>query len=344
MVSLKENLAKYTKQSPPRMGEILHELVALHSARIFSDDEELRDKMRNLGVAEADILKVCLITKVTGFQDLIQPDKKLLQTDLDRFAHNAVKETDLNRAAVLRLMTEIVGATGKAVLCGSQKQMEQAVLEERAFMLPATLYEKELKDFQEAFELCRRRGNLTGLDLQRMEPLVAAGLPRAKYYVGYCLLHGAEEGHQQGAALLMEAAKAGDVEAAAELGDYYFKRGPSGWANAYSCYTSFGALALTPQRKRAVLSILNQKRFNHRFLWLSSILFLLFIATVFFAPGQMLYPPHCVWGSVCAVGSLAVLLLAARRLRRSPFDSFYFVPAAMFVLWSIYIAMRLLPV
>lgn len=344
MALLKEDFAKYTKKSPPSIVEILRSLIAMYSMHVFSDTEGLQNKMRDLGAAEEDIWKVCLMTKVTGFQEMIQRDKKLLQTDLDRFVHNAVEETDLNRIAVLRFTEAIVGAAGKAVRCSSQKQMEQAVLEEQAFILPVAFYEKELKNFQKSFEQCRRLGNFASLDLQSIQPLVAAGLPRAKYYVGYCLLHGLPEGHQQGIALLEQAAGAGDVEAAAELGDYYFKCGSGGWDSAYSYYTGFGALALTSPRKRAVLTILNQKQFNYRFLWLNSLLFLLIAATVFFAPGKMIYSQHYVWGSVCAAGSLAVLLLAVHRFRRSPFGSFYFVPAAMYVLWSIYIAVRLLPV
>lgn len=354
MISLKEDLEEYAEKPVPPVSAILQELVGVYSVRIFSDPEKLRTAMRSRGAAEADICKVCLITGVTGFQAMIQPEKKLLQADLDHFVHNAVEETDLNRAVVLRLTAEIVGAAGKVQLCGSREQLEEviqeetvlekAVLEEHAFMIPVTLYEKELEDFQESFEDCRRRGSFASFDLRRITPLVAAGLPRAKYYMGCCQLHGEAEGHQQGAALLEEAARAGEVEAAAELGDYYFKCGPGEWSHAYSCYTGFGALALTPQRKDAVLKMLHQKQFNCRFLLLSALLFLLIAITIFFAPGRTVYSPHFLWGGVCAAGSLAVLLLAVRRFRKNPFGSFYFTPVAMLVLWSIHIAVRLLPV
>lgn len=344
LVSLEEDLLQYTKRFPPERGGILYRLVYKYSVQIFSDEKQLRDGMRSLGAAEEDILKVCLIARVTGFQDLIRPGKKLLQTDFDRFVCNAVKETELKRTAVLQLMAEITYAAGTAVLCRSRRQIERAVQAERAFAIPVSLYEEELQDFQRDFEMCRRWGDFTVLDLQRMEPLAAAGLPRAKYYLGYCLLHSTEAGREKGVALLEEAAGAGDTEAAAELGDYYFKCGPSRWSRAYSCYTGFGALALDEQRKDAVLTMLNQKRFNHRFLWLSAILLLLFAGTVILAPGARIYAPHYGLGGICAAGSLAILLLAVLRFRRSPFGNVYFVPAGMLVLWSIYIAVRLLPV
>lgn len=59
-----------------------------------------------------------------------------------------------------------------------------------------------------------------------IEPLVQYGIPKAKYYLGYCLLKGIqlEENETRGIALLHEAADAGDSTAAAALGDYYLKK------------------------------------------------------------------------------------------------------------------------
>ena len=141
---------------------------------------------------------------------------------------------------------------------------------------------------------------------------------------------------------VQEAADAGDTQATATLGDYYYDKGVSDWGKAYEYYTGFGSLALSKKRKDAIVSILNQKKFNRSMIGLSITFFLAIVATLILAPGAPLYVAHRVIGSIFTLLSLAILALAILHHRIKPYDTLYYVPIGMFTMWFFYMAIRFL--
>lgn len=324
------------------LAQALCALVAEQGTKVLREGETLRQALLRRKVPAAEVDRLALMTGVTGFQALLEQDERTQQTDLDRYVSNAVRETELNRAAVLRLTRDLAQALGLAFDYAPQEPTQEGVVAEHAFTVPAALYEQELSAFRTAFQ--KRGDGKPPLPFYRLIPLVTAGIPRAKFYYGYCLLHGVEQPKDDAAGrrLLEEAAAAGDPLAAAELGDYWFAQGPRHWGEAYGYYTGFGALALTKGRQAAVRDILNQQRFNRKLLVLSAVLFLLLFSTLFWVPGAGLWAARRTAGVLCAVLGAGLLGYTFLRCRTRPYEPIYFAPAGVFGLWAVYTLIRLL--
>lgn len=327
------------------LGSILRSLVARHSYKVYFNDNQLQSALHELGAAPSDIYKVCLMTKVTGFRDLMECDSRTQQIDLDRFVQNAVEETGFNRTTVMGLTSDIALSADIACNCNTNHFATRKLLTETAFVVPASLYESEIKEFKEAFEKSAFKDkDVTKLDFSKLQPLVAAGIPKAKFYLGYCLLYGIqfESDNVRAIRLLQEAADEGDTQAAATLGDYYYDKGVSNWGKAHEYYTGFGSLALSKKRKDAIVSILNQRIFNRSMIGLSIVFFLAIVTTLILIPGAPLYPAHRVIGGIFTLLSLSILILAILHHRIKPYDTLYYVPVGMFTMWFFYMAIRLL--
>lgn len=329
-------------QADTTLAQILDALVSERGKQILLKSEELRRELLRRNVPEAEVDRLALMTGVTGFRALLEKDERTQQADLDRYVANAVRETELNRATVLRLTHDIAWAAGVAFDYVPISILPEGVVAEQAFTVPASLYEQELEAFRTALQ--KRGEGRPPLPFNRLFPLVTAGIPRAKYYYGYCLLHGVEqpEDNEMGLRLMNEAAAAGDPLAAAELGDYWFARGPRNWGRAYSYYTGFGAMALTRARQEAMKEILNQQHFNRKLLRLSVIFFLLLFSTLFFVPGVQLWAAYRAVGWICAALGAGLLVYTKLRCRVRPYESIYFAPVGVFGLWALYTLIRLL--
>ena len=324
------------------LAQALCALVAEQGTKALREGEALRQDLLRRKVPAAEVDRLALMTGVTGFQALLEQDERTQQTDLDRYVSNAVRETELNRAAVLRLTRDIAQAAGLAFDYAPEESQQEGAVREQAFTVPASLYQQELELFDRAF---RRKDDVKiKLPFHRLIPLVNAGIPRAKYYYGYCLLHGLQQPQDGKLArrLLEEAAAAGDPRAAAELGNYWFEQGPRYWGRAYGYYTGFGALALDPKQQDAVREILNQQRFNRKLLALSVLLFLLLFSTLVFVPGARIWAARRAVGVLCAVLAAGLLVYTGLRCRTRPYEPIYFAPAGVFGFWAVYTLIRLL--
>ena len=72
-------------------------------------------------------------------------------------------------------------------------------------MLAYAVCRENLSKFKDAFEKAAfKKSTSVVLDFELIEPLVQYGIPKAKYYLGYCLLKGIqlEENETRGIALL----------------------------------------------------------------------------------------------------------------------------------------------
>lgn len=329
------------------LGSILATVVAENLGdEVFFDTQRLTESMENAGASKFDIHSVCIMTQVTGFREILRRDPRTAQIDLDRYIQNATEETGFNRETILRLTSSIAYATGIAMNYDTRSKVHSDVTTDTVATLASSVCQSELNKFKESFEkVIIKKSSSVQLDFDSLEPLVNVGIPKAKYYLGYCLLKGIqlEENEERGVELLREAADAGDSKAAAVLGDYYFEQGgSSNWTKAYEYYTGFGSAALSKTRKSAIVSILNHKLYNKKILGLCIALFIALVATVVWAPATSLYAVRPFWGWLAIIIQLGLLVLKVMHYRVKPYDCVYTLPVAMFGVWFVYMAIRLL--
>ena len=338
--NIRNDLADYAGLVPVTATELdvaMQRIVSENGTDALLDEGRLHRLMGECGVGEIDICKVLLLSKVDGFRELVTRDGYCPRVDLDRFVANAERQAGLNRYEIGRITRAISDAVGvtydyKAVPAGGDPMVR-----ERAFTIPASLYDKELVNFGNDLGKAVANGSsLLDQDFGPIEPLVEMGIPLAKHYMGYCLLHGSDDASTQdtGIALLTEAAAAGNSQAMAELGDYYYDQGTSSWTQAFDCYTGIGALALSPKRHENVLAILNRKSTNSKMLVSSAVMLALMLLTSVFGLGASVLP-----GILLTLVSAVILVFGFLHFRKAPYDDVYVFPVAMFVLWTISVAL-----
>lgn len=325
------------------LGTVLSSAAARYGENLFTDAAVLQHALTEAGTPPAEIYRVCLMTQVSGFGELLKRDPRTMQVDLDRYIQNAADETGLSRDTILRLTGDIVLALGGSM---DNRDLSSA---RRSDFVPQTvaimaqaLYEEQLHAFQTDFDKAAA-GASVKLDFDKLEPLVNAGIPQAKYFLGSCLLNGIQlpVNEERGLELLHEAADVGDSRAAAALGDYYYCQGDSDSLTlAYQYYTGFGAATLDPSRQAAVTGILNQKVFNGKLLKLCALLLAVCAVTVIWAPASSLYAPCTALGWVALAVQAALLLLGFLRCRAKPYSSIYALPVAMSGVWFLYMLAR----
>lgn len=328
------------------LSSILSSVVEQNGVEILFDTVRLEEAMRSNGAEEADIYRVCLMTQVTGLRELLKRDARTAQLDLDRYIQNAVEESCLNRDAILQIVSAISFAIGISMNVRENPSKDADHTTSKVAVLAYAVCRENLSKFKDAFEKAVfKKSTSVVLDFELIEPLVQYGIPKAKYYLGYCLLKGIqlEENETRGITLLHEAADAGDSTAAAALGDYYFEKGgSSNWTKAYEYYTGYGAIALNKNRKKAIVSILNHKLYNRKILGLCVILFFAFVATVIWAPATAVFAARPFWGWLAVAVQLTLLVLSILHYRSKPYDCVYTLPVAMSAIWFVYMAIRLL--
>lgn len=341
--SIKDYLGAYTASSGD-LSALLSSVVSKYTSGVYFDETKLRSAMQEFGATNNQVLKICIMTNVNGFRELLEKDARVQQVDLDRYVQNAIKETGFNHAMTLELISAIAVSAGIAFDYMADICQRAVTAEKRAYVVPAGVYEGELKRFEIAFSKGDYE-NIPPQELTRLETLAAVGIPKAKYYLGYCLLKNEqyEKNSPFGLQILEEAAAEGDSSAAGALGDYHYEQGSANsWSRAYEYYTGYGAVALNKSRRDALASIVNEKIYNRKMIIASVFLAIIMLATLVIAPGINIYAAHRIAGTICFLGSVVLVVASALHYKVRPYDSIYWVPCLMFVVWFLYIAIRLI--
>lgn len=341
--SVKAYLGLYTAPVN-EITEILTTVVDKNSSAIYLQPDKLKNAMAQSGANQMQITKVMLMTQVSGFRELLDLDARMQQNDLDRYVQNAIKETGFNRTQVLEITSAISMTLGIPFDIDADDLVQKNITIEKAYVIPVSNYEKELN------KICAGRYTSPKIsyssdEMMKLEALASAGISRAKYLLGYCLINNEayESSLPLGVQMLEEAASDGDSLAAGALGDYYYAQASSdSWQKAYSYYTGYGRSALSKKRKDAITNIINHKAFNRKMLYASVILALCFLLSLVFVPAAPLFAAHKIWGSICFIGAVATILVAFLHHRICPYDSLYWVPTGIFMFWFLYMAVRII--
>lgn len=322
------------------LGTVLRKIVEEKSLEIYYNNEELQKALGEKQVPEFTIHQLCLLTRVSGFRQLLDSTTK--QIELDRYVRNAVEETGLSKPVVMELAAYIAYSLDIAIFCDTEEKMNQALEQQSAYVIPYSMYERELK------EIRRQLFNETSsgfFAFEKLELLVAVGLPKAKFYMGYCLLNGISlpEDSQRGLQLLKEAAQAGDIEASAALGDYYYGLNDADSLEiAYQYYTGYGALALNKKRQTAITSIFNHKKYNQKVFHLSIAFAVITIVMILLLSQLSLYAVHPIWSGICIIAEILLAVSMVQVHSTRPYYSLYRIPIAMFGVWCFFAAIKLL--
>ena len=336
---------------PTDLSAKLNDFVAKYGANSLSHTEQLRKQLREANVPKIDIYQACLLTTVTGFDKMLALNKNTEQLELNRFVYNAIAQTGLARDVILRLTADFAQAAGYERLSADSFNPWNRGQIKRAFVVPWSLYENDLRSVEKDFSIWKCSGtNMAAGTLNCLRQLNNIGIPEAQYCLGYYLLQRActnEEfcasPQENALSMLQEAAEAGEGRAAAALGDYYYERGGSAdWEKAFGYYTGYGALPLEDKQRKALVDIINHKKFNKSVLSLCAGFLVLIILSVFTAPGASLYAAHLGIGVFFCLLCGGALVVALLHYRIKPYENVYYLPVLMFLIWSVYLAVRML--
>lgn len=351
MKNIKEDLKRYIgRYSEPvsELGSSLKRMVQEHTVNIYFEKEKLETTLKEFGVKTSDIYKVCIMTEVTGFKELMECDTNTQQSDIDRFVRNAIEETGFNRVTVLELTCDLALSANIA----HDFTSEDFKLEDmkKAYVLPICIFKDELPtlDLEDlSFDPEEQKPNLSLSEIELLQVLSECGIPEAKFFLGYNIFM-SEDKNEKGLALIEEAAQEGDLRANIFLGDQYYEKGKYNecyWGKAYNHYTSLGTLGLNKQRKDAVINILNHRDTN-RFVFILSIL--LFVETIILfilKIGSPAYTLHPIVGVISILLSAMLIIRSFLYYKYDEFNSFGRIRSFTFIiftLWSIYTMVRLL--
>lgn len=351
------------------LDTVLQNLVAQHSRNVYDDATRLQSLLELAGLDSLTVHKLCLLVATDGFAHMLLTESKPTQTDVNIFVANAQAQTGLTRTEVRRLLRSVLLSVEAAYDLNCYDETVAGIVAEQAYVIPESLYGDEIHTIQNSMMAASVNKRVIPPSVQaKLEALVAAGVPKAKQILGDCMLRGLipDASEELGLQLLKEAAEACDSGAGGLLGDYYYNKGLAAfealdeskgdtpdammsmqirgndmWSKAFEYYTGFGSLALTPRRKRRVMNIYNHGVFNQRLLICSAFLLLLMLLTLVLAPGSTSYAPHYIWGVICLLACGGYFWLAKKTNDYRPYNDVYALPVLMFVLWTLFVGVRL---
>ncbi len=342
------NVREYVGVEPlpvDKLGELLSNLVSKYGEDIYSRPADLGKAMKEFGASDTQIWQVALVVGINGFRDLMEKDGRVQQADLERYVSNVLHETGLTRTVTLSLVSAIALSLGIAFDYVASEQ-RRGVQDWGAYVIPAGAYEAELAAIEKIIAEKGVSSSLSETQVERLRALSSAGVSQAKYYLGERIVARAEENKtdpQVGLEYLKDAAEAGYPPAAAALGDYYYNNwSADNWNSAYGYYTGCGALSLTENRQNAVLNILNHGEYNRKLIFSSIWLIAAMLFCVVMAPGAGLFAAHRIIGGILVAISVMLIAVALMHHRVKPYDNFYWLPFGLYVIWFLYVAIRVI--
>ncbi len=322
-----------------RLSTILHSVIG-SDRNIWLDSKLLRDRLEAAGVDKISISRIILLTELNGFEEFLLSGN-VKKIDLENFINNAVHQSGLKRDIVIYTLSDMAAALGIDRLDISRLNLvDKAIRSESAFVIPKKSYEEELKNIlgSQDFEASIDRVDESTID--RLIPLAAMGISKAKYYLGYALYKKAQnigDTSTQGIELLHEAAQEGEPGAARALGDYYYERGlSSDLAKAHEYYTGYGSVYHNQVSMSRLTDILNQSKFNAKLYVYTMVLIVLsivaMIAAMFIMPSiRVIVAGIIAIGLECFIGFVSHL-----GFKNRPYDDLSTLPLASFILWCVY--------
>lgn len=342
------------------LSTVLADIISKYGKAVLSDEELLKQELKNSAVDTMDIYKLILISKCHGFNKLITDENINSIIDLERVTSNIFTQTKLNKADIMRLGAALFIALGMIEKPGIKNVVEKTLesigtkhyidneLKSNAFTLKSSEYKNKTLDyFEKVFQSTSPDvDSISDEELRSLEALLINGIPKAKYYTACYILSAVDDegAVQRAVSLLAQAADEGDTQAAAKLADYYYYKGTAcnDYDSAYKLYTGIGALALNKKRRENLLGLFNQRLYYKQVLNFSVVLYAVLTLSMVFPLSLNTYPNLTVPGILLSIVSLGILVLGFVINRLKPYFNIQFIPAALFTVWFFDILIRLL--
>ena len=315
---------------------------------VFLSAEQFAKKLTEKGLPEITVEQLLLMTRVTGFWELIRADESTKYADFERYMNNAFRETGLTRMKILELGSELGCMIGIPLLQTIRSEGMDVEDSEKSYRsgytIPAALYQAELEEIEKLIEE-KKLFNLTEEEILRLQVLASSGVPRAKYYYGMILMKQENELGTEGKGfqMILDAAAEGDACAAGVLGDHYYKQESAGsWTKAFEYYIDYGAMPLNESRKEAVRTIMNAGAFNKALVTLCCVFAIFLCVLAFLIPSILGATQHRVLFVFMVTAMLAGIVLSYWQLRENAYDNIWKLPVLIFVLWTLYLSFCLL--
>lgn len=325
------------------LEQALMQIVDENSKEIYSDSVKLKQALEFSDISALHTLQIIIMSHVNGFQDLINNDVHCSQANIERYIHNAIYETGFTRSTILSLTSCIAISVGSAINCAEFNDVSEK--NECSFVVPMSFYEDELKKIESAIKR-KGAGGISQANLERLQILSSAGIPKAEYLLGTLLLWSDETDDPQTAINLLEnAAEDGIPEAAAVLGDYYYQSNyRATWLASVYYYTGYGSLALSDDRRTALKNIFQYSLFNKRLLLgCVALTFAIFFAVVLMpmvSTGGIVSSRYTIAGIITFTLSLICNLVSFYLYNLNPYADKFWVPGLQLLLCVLYAIFR----
>ncbi len=345
---ISNNVGEYVdsfRQPERNLAEILSLAVEKNGEDIYTDHKRLKEAMKEYGATDVQAEQVYILTLVDGFGEFLKKKGNIYQIDIDCFIKNAYRKTGMNSTAILEVSAAILSTLGVNSLDVGSSFIKDT-FDGPGFVIPMSAYEKELSGLEKHYyENQTDKDEFIDNDVNRLSILAKGGISRAKSLLGYILL--TKEKYAQnkeiGLKNLEEAFMEGDLMAPGLLGDYYyFKAEITDWSKAYNYYIHDGAPALNDDQRSRLINILNYRKFNFITLIGSLVLSLAMLLTIIIAPASTMFEPKRLAGGILFGIELLLIGFAYFCFRKKPFDSLSWVPCIIFILWSLYLLIRII--
>lgn len=328
-----------TNENRKGRSEQLIEIIDCRGKEILLDSKAFAEALREKQLSGVEQMQLLLLTKVSGFEEFMLGSDHILQNDLERFVSNAQQESGLSKWVILGLTADLAAALGYDAAV-DDAAFYAAQDYGMAYVIPRSIYEKEQASIQASVEKNTSWADLSDDDQDRLEMLAAAGSPWAKFNLAWYMKQTDEE---KAAGLLKSAADDGYSKAQSALGDYYYKLGGgSNWTKAYECYTGYGSLALNAARKKNLVNIINNKKYNQKVLLFGLVFWAAMFAMSFVHPAASLYGRDTAVRTIALLCNAGLLGAAVYRYREHPYDFMNWLLPSMFGVWWIYLCIWLL--
>lgn len=282
---------------------ILEKIILQHGIVIFRNAADLEKKLIQEGCSKIEIYQVLILINVPGFSKLIGPGQ-LLQVDINNFVTKAYQTTGMLKPLIISILSVILERNDQVLVFDKREKLKISD-GKRAFVVPYDLYQRELNTIErlladsdvkkylaEHTEVTEKTQQKLDEIQQKLNILVTAGVPRAKYMRGLYF----EEDKTSRNPYIVEAAQEGDDEAVRELGRRYFKEGR--WKKAYENYLAVGAGYLYKEDIDNIIKIENQKKLNNKLMTYNVVFLMIMLIISILAPN---------WGIVGQANSKAII-------------------------------------
>ena len=356
---VRKQVGKYEATEASAVAVQMQTVIAKNSFEIFKDTERLVAEVNGLQLSKTVKAQLGLLFSCSTLPDFVLNSKSDLNlVDVDNVIHNVVQSTGLSYLVSLRLVADVFYACGLSFAVEYGPQLVDTAVEYKLHaLLPSKMTDAEIRHTEKLIDdynlIAGKKGatkdseeakKAAGEAVAAIRKLCAAGIPKGFYLLGRCYLHGdcgTDIDASKGSELMKVATEQGIAEAAAEVGDFYYRSDDvlvRDFTLAHHYYTRPGAMAMGKDRQRALQDIYKQHTANKTTLFFSGLVLAMMIAfLVFFHTGIFSGGSRLVIGIILTIVSGLAFAASILYHRVKQFNGLRWSVAVQYFVWALYV-------